>query len=247
MKYAEINTKQIITSPKHTKSKCQNGELVTLARSIKKNGLLTPIYVKPLIGGGYEIISGNRRFCASKLAGKNVIPCIVLEKEDNPQIIDITLSIFNSTDAFEIADKIKQIFINSGKSAEWVSDALGIEVPLLLEYLTPTCMSEIERRIARENNLSHKIIRKISALPTRQDRFDALRRYVKINEEAKSLKINKYSTGIKARRRASINGLGFFENTLRRSLEMLECAGLKTSKNATEKDGEIEYFITVKK
>jgi len=247
MKYAEINLKQIVTSPKHLKNRCQSGEIVTLAKSIKKNGVLTPIHVKPLLGGGYEIISGNRRYCASKLAEIDKIPCIVIEREDNPQMIDICLSIFNTHDSFELADKIKHLFVKSGKSAEWVSEALGVEVPFLLEYLTPTCMSEIERRIARENRLSNELIRKIASLPTREDRFNALTKYVRASEETQSVKINRHKTNAKARRRASINGLGFFENTLRRSLEILESAGLQTSKKAEERCGEVEYRITVKK
>lgn len=247
MKYAEISTKQIVTSPRHSKSRCQHGEIVNLAKSIKKHGVLAPIHVKPLIGGGYEIISGNRRYCASKLAEIDKIPCIVLEKEDNPQITDITLSMFNSHDSFELADKIKRLFVKSGKGAEYVSEALGIDVPLLLEYLTPTCMSEIERRIARDNSLSNEIIRKISSLPTKEDRFNALTKYIRVFTDTQSVKINKHVTNAKARRRASINGLGFFENTLKRSLEILESAGLQTSKKAEERCGEVEYRITVKK
>lgn len=246
MRYAEINAKQIVTSPKHLKTRCKNGEIVTLAKSIKKNGILEPIYVKPLLGGGYEIISGNRRYCASKLAGIDKIPCLVLEKKDKPQLIDITLSFFNVHDAFELAEKIKRMFIDSGKSAEWVSEALGLEVSVLLEYLSPICMSEIEKRIARENGLSNETIRKISALQTREERFEALNSYVKINEKPK-IKISNRKTGATPRRRASIKGLGFFENTLKRSLEILESAGIQTHKQAEERCGEVEYRITVKK
>ena len=246
MKYDEISSKLIVTSPKHLKNRCQNGEIVTLAKSIKKHGILTPICVKPLIGGGYEIISGNRRYCASKLAGLTTIPCVVLDKTEDPIMADITLSIFNQHDSFELADKIKRIFINSGKSAEWVSESLGIDVPLLLEYLTPTCMGQFERRVARENHLSNETIRKIAALPTKEDRIDALCKYVKAGEKGK-IKTNKHNYNTKARRRAAINGLGFFENTLKRSLEILESSGLSTSRKTEEKCGEVEYVITVKK
>ena len=53
-----------------------------LAESIVENGLLQPILVREYGEGRYQIIAGERRFRASKLAGLNEIPAIVLEKDD---------------------------------------------------------------------------------------------------------------------------------------------------------------------
>ncbi|MBQ8303248.1 MAG: ParB/RepB/Spo0J family partition protein [Clostridia bacterium] len=56
--------------------------LEQLAESIAENGLLQPILVREYGEGRYQIIAGERRFRASKLAGLNEIPAIVLEKDD---------------------------------------------------------------------------------------------------------------------------------------------------------------------
>lgn len=56
--------------------------LQQLADSIAENGLLQPILVREYTGGRYQIIAGERRFRASKLAGLTEIPAIVLEKDD---------------------------------------------------------------------------------------------------------------------------------------------------------------------
>ena len=56
--------------------------LEQLASSISENGLLQPILVREYGEGRYQIIAGERRFRASKLAGLNEIPAIVLEKDD---------------------------------------------------------------------------------------------------------------------------------------------------------------------
>ena len=53
-----------------------------LADSIVENGLLQPILVREYGEGRYQIIAGERRFRASKLAGLTEIPAIVLEKDD---------------------------------------------------------------------------------------------------------------------------------------------------------------------
>jgi ParB family chromosome partitioning protein len=56
--------------------------LEELAASISDNGVLQPILVREYGNGRYQIIAGERRFRASKLAGLNEIPAIVLDKDD---------------------------------------------------------------------------------------------------------------------------------------------------------------------
>lgn len=57
-------------------------KLEELAASITENGLLQPILVREYGEGRYQIIAGERRFRASKLAGLSEIPSIVLDKDD---------------------------------------------------------------------------------------------------------------------------------------------------------------------
>ena len=56
--------------------------LEELAASIAENGLLQPIIVREHLGGRYQIIAGERRFRASKIAGLTEIPVIVMDKDD---------------------------------------------------------------------------------------------------------------------------------------------------------------------
>ena len=56
--------------------------LEELSESIRENGLLQPILVRSYAEGRYQIIAGERRFRASKLAGLTEIPAIVLDKDD---------------------------------------------------------------------------------------------------------------------------------------------------------------------
>ena len=56
--------------------------LEELAASIKENGLLQPILVREYGEGRYQIIAGERRFRASKLAGLDEIPAIILDRDD---------------------------------------------------------------------------------------------------------------------------------------------------------------------
>ncbi|MBQ2251984.1 MAG: ParB/RepB/Spo0J family partition protein, partial [Clostridia bacterium] len=56
--------------------------LEQLARSIAEHGLIQPIVVRKSLGGFYEIIAGERRWRASKLAGLEEVPTIILNSDD---------------------------------------------------------------------------------------------------------------------------------------------------------------------
>ncbi len=56
--------------------------LATLADSIRENGVLQPILVRPILGGGYQIVAGERRYRASMMAGATEIPAIIRELSD---------------------------------------------------------------------------------------------------------------------------------------------------------------------
>ncbi len=246
MKYALIDTKRLLLPKEHTKGRCENAENFRLAKSIGKLGLISPIYVKTLVGGGYfEIISGCRRFCASRLAGIKKLPCFILEKGENPSHISITLDIWNKSDPFRLADRLKDELIKSGEPAEAVAERLGLDISDFIGLLTPTCMSELERRIATENLLSDKEIRRISSLSTREARLSALIASRK-NSSAPEIHINSKNRKITPRRRIALSGLGFFENTLTRSIDILKKAGICAEKNVEEKSGEVRYIITIK-
>ncbi len=60
--------------------------LEELADSIKQQGVLQPLVVRPLDNNKYEIIAGERRFRASKLAGLETVPVIIREADDRETI-----------------------------------------------------------------------------------------------------------------------------------------------------------------
>ena len=76
-----VSVSQIDINPNQPRKKFDNEALAELADSISANGLLQPILVRE-IEGRFEIIAGERRFRASKLAGLSEIPAIVVEADD---------------------------------------------------------------------------------------------------------------------------------------------------------------------
>ena len=82
-------TKQTINIPieklrpfkDHPFKVADDGEMLQLMRSIRENGLLTPISVRPIDNDEYEVISGHRRLHACKKAGYRTVPALVFEMD----------------------------------------------------------------------------------------------------------------------------------------------------------------------
>ncbi|GAB3464640.1 ParB/RepB/Spo0J family partition protein [Massilia terrae] len=64
------------------RTRMDEGALAELASSIKTQGIMQPVLVRPVNGGRYEIIAGERRFRAAQLAGLDEIPVLVREVDD---------------------------------------------------------------------------------------------------------------------------------------------------------------------
>jgi ParB family transcriptional regulator, chromosome partitioning protein len=65
--------------------------LAQLADSIKQHGVLQPLLVRPIAGGGgYQLVAGERRWRASRMAGLSVVPVVVKELDDE-QVVAIAL------------------------------------------------------------------------------------------------------------------------------------------------------------
>jgi ParB family chromosome partitioning protein len=86
----EIQVDQIDRNPFQTRTVMNEDQLAELAASITANGVVQPILVRPLAGGRFQLIAGERRWRASKLAGKTTIPAILRQVSDE-QAMEITI------------------------------------------------------------------------------------------------------------------------------------------------------------
>lgn len=84
--FQEIPLSEITASPFNPRTKFEGAEFDELADSIRDKGVLQPILVRPIDGNGdrhYEIVAGERRYRASMTAGREDIPCVVCEIDDD--------------------------------------------------------------------------------------------------------------------------------------------------------------------
>jgi ParB family chromosome partitioning protein len=111
------------------------GTLLELAMSIRERGVLEPIVVRPVDGGRYEIVMGERRWRASQMAGLTQIPAIIRELSDEDASTDALLENFQREDLnpVERARAIKKLL--NFLSWEKCLKTLGVADSTMRRYL----------------------------------------------------------------------------------------------------------------
>ena len=83
----EIDVRRIHSFPNHPFKVVDDDRMNTLVDSVRENGILNPVIVRPDKNGDYEMISGHRRLHAAEIVGLDKIPAIVKEMSDDEAII----------------------------------------------------------------------------------------------------------------------------------------------------------------
>jgi ParB family transcriptional regulator, chromosome partitioning protein len=78
----ELELDEISPNPRQPRRRFEQDSLQALAGSLGERGVLQPVLVRPKPGGGYELVAGERRWRAARLAGLRTVPAIVRERED---------------------------------------------------------------------------------------------------------------------------------------------------------------------
>lgn len=86
-KVIDIPLTQLHPFKNHPFKVTDDESMLETAESITKHGVLVPVIARPREEGGYELISGHRRKRASELAGKETLPCIVRNLDDDAATI----------------------------------------------------------------------------------------------------------------------------------------------------------------
>ncbi|TVR38914.1 MAG: ParB/RepB/Spo0J family partition protein, partial [Nitriliruptor sp.] len=79
---AEVSPSDIVPNPRQPREVFDEEEIEGLAVSLLDVGVLQPLVVRPLDGGRYELVAGERRLRAAKVAGLELIPVVVRHTED---------------------------------------------------------------------------------------------------------------------------------------------------------------------
>lgn len=86
----EIELDRIERNPHQTRTTFNEAALAELAASIQANGVMQPVTVREIPGGRYQLIMGERRWRASRLAGKTTIPALLAQANDE-QVMEMII------------------------------------------------------------------------------------------------------------------------------------------------------------
>jgi ParB family transcriptional regulator, chromosome partitioning protein len=84
---AEIAVDQIYANPNQPRKRFESEGVSGLAESIKAQGLIQPVVLRPRLEGGYELIAGERRWRAAREAGITTIPAVVRDADDRDTLL----------------------------------------------------------------------------------------------------------------------------------------------------------------
>ncbi|MGZ4189026.1 MAG: ParB/RepB/Spo0J family partition protein [Actinomycetota bacterium] len=122
----DVPLDEIRPNPRQPRTGLDDAMLEELAASIRSVGLLQPVVVRP-VSGGYELVAGERRWRASKIAGLMRIPAIVRETGDDQMLRDALIENLQRVDLnpLEEAAAFRQLVDDFGATHEEIADRVG--------------------------------------------------------------------------------------------------------------------------
>ena len=173
-----IPTDQIYPNPNQPRQVFDQEELVNLAISIRMNGILQPITVRQT-DKCYELVSGERRLRASRLAGLISIPCIVVDVNNMKSAVFALIENLQrqNLNYFEEAIAIERLMNEYGLSQEDAARRLGKAPSTVSNKLRLLSLPEKARICLMENRLTERHARALLKLE-KEEVMDALERII---------------------------------------------------------------------
>jgi ParB family chromosome partitioning protein len=148
--YAELPIERIAPNPRQPRVVFDEDALAELVHSIKEIGLLQPVVVRRS-AEGYELIAGERRLRASKIAGLSEIPAIIRDTDDDDLLRDALLENLHraNLNALEEAAAYEQLLADFGCTQEELARRIGRSRPQVSNTLRLLKLpANVQRRVA---------------------------------------------------------------------------------------------------
>ena len=146
----EIAIADIHSFPSHPFRVSNDTKMAELADSIRKQGVLVPVLVRPREAGGYELVSGHRRTFACRILGMKTVPAIIKELSDDDAVISMVDAniqrekLLPSEKAMAYAMKfeaLKHQGRNGGNTLEEMGGATGEGAKTVQRYISLASLS----------------------------------------------------------------------------------------------------------
>lgn len=213
-----------------------------LADSISRHGVLQPLLVRPLMGGGYQIVAGERRWRAARMAGVEEVPAVVRELSDS-QVTELAL-IENlqreDLNPLEEAQGYQSLMESYGMTQDGVAQTVGKSRPAVTNALRLLNLPPEMQKKVSAGSISAGHARALLSFPDEK----TMREAAKAAETGASVRelekmAQKANAGPKEKKRRS--KLHYYEEA---ELALKEHLGRKVRVSGTRKRGilQIEFY-----
>lgn len=248
-----LNVDQILPNPSQPRRYFDEASLSELSRSILRYGIIQPLTVRRGTQG-YELIAGERRLRAARLAGLREVPCLLAraDEEDSPLLALIENLQRRDLHWFEEASAIAKLISVYGLSQEQAAEKLGksqsaVANKLRLLRLSPDCVA-----LLREHDLSERHARALLRLDDSETRLAAVREIVargynvaQTEAYIDALLRNAAITPPPSRPNYIIKDVRIFLNSIHRQLGIMQRAGVDAAVEREDTDDEIRMTIRI--
>lgn len=162
----KLPIEDIVPNPNQPRIHFNETELRELSESIQEHGVLQPLLVRKH-GNGYEIIAGERRYQASKLAGLEELPVIIKDVNDEEMLALALIENLQRSDLnpVEEAKGYRQLIDASGMTQETLSKAVSKSRSAITNSLRLLDLPEVVQQMIFEGKLTAGHARAILAVP----------------------------------------------------------------------------------
>jgi len=147
---------EIIPNKEQPRKTFDEGALQELADSITVHGVLQPLLVRPLLSGGYQLIAGERRWRASRMAGLKEVPVIIKELSDSEAMEIAIIENLQREDLnpIEEAEGLQALIDKCDYTQEQVAVSVGKSRPAIANALRLLKLPEEVRQMTKEGEIS---------------------------------------------------------------------------------------------
>lgn len=248
-----IAVDDIAPNPHQPRTVFRTEELRTLADSIRQNGILQPLTVRDT-GMGYELVAGERRLRAAKLAGLAAVPCLVMDiSERNAAILALVENIQREDlHFFEEAAALEKLIRCFGLTQEDAAMKLGRAQSTVANKLRLLKLTEEEQTFIRRHRLTERHARTLLRLSDPAERMQVLEKVVRLHLNVERTEQLIEDMIGQARERESLRkrsvlfrDVRLFTNTISKAVETMQAAGIAAASQKMQFDDYIEYRIRI--
>jgi ParB family chromosome partitioning protein len=152
----EIEISKIKANPDQPRTSFNEKSLSELADSIKTHGIIQPLTLRETASGEYQIISGERRFRAAKIAGLTTVPAYIRTANDQETLEMALIENIQreDLDAIEIALTYKRLIDECNLTQDAMSERVGKKRPTITNYLRLLTLEDEIQQAIRDGKIT---------------------------------------------------------------------------------------------